>query len=248
MLSNATDYMALTCSAHIIAAMYTFPTLTFDQVHQVLSLHWPAAMLFLVATGVLWPNLPHALTRLAMQSVCIGFVFAISVRATLSRRLSDQMDCVQLLLDRRAGAGAGSGGGAGFQHFFRVSIMMFPAITLLFWIWTLVAVAVAQWSVLLLFLFLSQCVALLAEWRADRAAHSRPFSKLRRFINVYADLALVCIPVAIVLVALNISQNNKRLAVFQARRPSDQWSFGQFFALLMVGGSLYEVFKGFVGI
>ena len=136
--------MAITCNAHIITAMYSFPTLTFDQVHRVLSLHWPAALLFLVSTGVLWPNFPHAVPRLAMQSGCIAFVFAISVRATVSRRLKAQMACVQLLLDQR---GSGSSNGYNFQRMFKVSVMMFPTITLLFWIWTLAAVAVAQRSV-----------------------------------------------------------------------------------------------------
>lgn len=146
-LSNATDYMAITCNAHIITAMYSFPTLTFDQVHRVLSLHWPAALLFLVSTGVLWPNFPHAVPRLAMQSGCIAFVFGISVRATVSSRLKAQMACVQLLLDQR-GSGSGSGSNSyNFQRMFKISVMMFPTITLLFWIWTLAAVAVAQRSV-----------------------------------------------------------------------------------------------------
>jgi len=103
---------------------------------------------------------------------------------------------------------------------FKISVMMFPTITLLFWIWTLAAVAVAQ---------------------------RRPFSKLRRFMNVYADVALLFMPVAIVLVAVNITQDDKRLAQLHQGRPAGLWSFGQFFSLLMVAGSLFEVYKGFMG-
>ena len=67
-------------------------------------------------------------------------------------------------------------------------------------------------------------------------------------MNVYADIALVFMPVAIVLVAVNIRQDDKRLAQLHQGRPAGLWSFGQFFSLLMVAGSLFEVYKGFMGI
>ena len=67
-------------------------------------------------------------------------------------------------------------------------------------------------------------------------------------MNVYADVALLFMPVAIVLVAVNITQDDKRLAQLHQGRPAGLWSFGQFFSLLMVAGSLFEVYKGFMGI
>jgi len=73
------------------------------------------------------------------------------------------------------------------------------------------------------------------------ANQSSPFSKLRRFMNVYADIALLTAPVAIVLVAVNIHTTNVRLAKFRKDRADNEWSFGQIFLLLMVGGSLLEV-------
>jgi len=79
------------------------------------------------------------------------------------------------------------------------------------------------------------------------ANQSSPFSKLRRFMNVYADIALLIVPVAIVLVAVNIYTTNTRLAKFRKDRTDNEWSFGQIFSLLMVGESLVEVYQGTAG-
>jgi hypothetical protein len=79
------------------------------------------------------------------------------------------------------------------------------------------------------------------------SVYSRPNSKMRRFLNVYADIALLCVPISIVLVAVNLSKTNKRLSMFKKNQSDNEWSFGQIFSLLMVAGSLFEVYKGFMG-
>jgi len=66
-------------------------------------------------------------------------------------------------------------------------------------------------------------------------------------MNVYADIALLIVPVAIVLVAVNINTTNTKLAKFRKDRTDNEWSFGQIFSLLMVGGSLVEVYQGAAG-
>jgi hypothetical protein len=64
---------------------------------------------------------------------------------------------------------------------------------------------------------------------------------------VYADLALLFVPVAIILVSINLVQTNKRLRTFKKDWQDTQWSYGQIFSLLMVGASIFEVYKGFNG-
>ncbi|KAA8899522.1 hypothetical protein FN846DRAFT_960398 [Sphaerosporella brunnea] len=213
-LTAATDVLSLTCIAHIIAAMYTFDNLSFDQVRHVLSLHWPAASLFLVSTGILWRNMSHHYARLAMQSMCIACVFTIAIRTTLSTRLNAQMECIKkLLIDQGQET-------SNFSTMFKVSVLLFPCLTLVFWFWTLLAVYVAQ--------------------RQDGLS----MSGLRRTLNMYADMALLFVPVAIVMVVVNIAQTRKRLKPFKDSQ-DNEWSFGQIFSLLMIGATLFEVYKGY---
>jgi len=137
-LTGATDTMAMTCTAHIISAMYTFDSLSFDQVRHILSIHWPASTLFLVATGILWGNMSYKYARLAMRSCCIALVFAISIRTTVSDRLTAQMECVKSLLQDNGETENG------LISSFKASVVVFPVITLFFWFWTLFACYVAS--------------------------------------------------------------------------------------------------------
>ncbi|KAF8250677.1 hypothetical protein K440DRAFT_639181 [Wilcoxina mikolae CBS 423.85] len=231
-LTGATDVLALTCNAHIITAMYTFDKLSFDQVRHILTLHWPAALLFLVSTGVLWEKLQHPYVRLLMQTFCIAFVFAISIRTTLSQRLHDQMHCVKLLLRET------NESESNFESMFKATILTFPVLTLAFWFWTLVACYIARRDKELV--PPSPIAVIVFD------LYSKPFSKMRRFLNVYADIALICVPASIVLVSVNLTNTNKRLAMFKKNNSDNDWTFGQIFSLLMVAGSLFEVYKGFM--
>jgi hypothetical protein len=118
--------------------MYTFDELSFDQVRHVLALHWPAATLFLVSTGILWKNMSHQYARLLMQSGCIACVFTIAIRTSTSQRLNSQMECIKNLLAEKGESNNQ------FQAMFKVSVLLFPCLTLAFWFWTLLAVYVAQ--------------------------------------------------------------------------------------------------------
>jgi len=137
-LTGATDTLAMTCTAHIISAMYTFDTLSYDQVRHILAIHWPASTLFLVATGILWGNMSYKYARLAMRSCCIILVFAISIRTMVSDRLMAQMDCVMLLLQDNGETENG------LVSSFKACVVVFPVLTLFFWVWTLLACYVAS--------------------------------------------------------------------------------------------------------
>ncbi|KAF8541537.1 hypothetical protein BDD12DRAFT_803594 [Trichophaea hybrida] len=226
-LTRVTDVLALTCNAHIITAMYTFDKLSFYQLRHILTLHWPAALLFLVSTGVLWEKLQHPYVRLLMQTFCIAFVFTISIRTTLSQRLQEQIHCVLRETDESE---------INFQRMFKATILTFPALTLMFWIWTLVACYYARRDKELV------PPPPIAAIVSDSC--SKPFSKMRRILNVYADIALICVPASIVLVSVNLNNTNKKLAI--SIKNNSNWTFGQIFSLLMVAGSLFEVYKGFM--
>jgi hypothetical protein len=213
-LTSATDIMSLTCIAHITTAIYTFDQLSFDQIRHILSLHWPAATLFLVSSGILWQNTHLHLCRLLLQSCCIAMVFAISVMTAMSDRLSTQMDCFQQFLAEQGEPERN------FALMFKISVLLFPLLTLIFWLWTL-----------------------LACWIASRQRRPQ-FSPLQRYLNFYADIALLFVPIAIIMVSVNLAKTNARLAKFNGAAADNGWSFGQIFSLLMVGKILFELYMG----